>query len=537
MMTYSLLIVDDQKHLVDSMEATIPWKENAIHNVFKAYNAFDALDIINQHAIDILITDISMPGMNGLELIEKVRNMKAATECVLLTGYTQFGYAKKAIELRALDYLVKPVKDRELLDCIRKITEKLDKDAGADEGTRAEHTLRLNLPFLRSNLLQEIAEDGVLSRKEIEEKLAMYHLPFRMDEPCRLLMMSLDFTFYQYSTADRGLFEYSIMNIAEEIVSEHASIWPARTTDHYLIYLIGQPMAERRGQADLEKQIKEIRTGVQDYLKGDVTIFLSSETVFPDEVSDSYRRGLLEIHKRRGKTENVFIMEDALPSDYEVLKELKPLYQKPILTELAESNRHEDIYSKLQCIFEALDKAGPYSQPHISEALFHILSFFIYLAHRNGIILEDIIGNYQSSRQINAFRSAQQLRDWSISVFSEIWEYIGGEKKEAIHDPIIHQIQQYIKENLAHDVTLQAIAGHVYLHPVYVSKIYKDTTGTNLSDYVFHARMDRARELLETSDLKIYEIAGLVGYKSVQHFIREFRKTYAITPKTYRRKI
>jgi two-component system sensor histidine kinase ChiS len=124
---FSILIVDDHKHLVESMAMTIPWAEHGVTEVHQAYSGQEALAVIASTRIDIIVTDIRMPVMSGLELIERVRSLSPDTDCILLTGYAEFQYAKRAVELQAVDYLIKPVRDEELLNSIRKITEKQTK--------------------------------------------------------------------------------------------------------------------------------------------------------------------------------------------------------------------------------------------------------------------------------------------------------------------------------------------------------------------------------------------------------------------------
>lgn len=120
----ALLIVDDHKHHVESLMTTIPWDEHGITEVYGAHSGFEALEVLLVRDIHILLTDIQMPGMTGLELIERVRGAWPQVDCVLLTGYSEFQYAKRAIELQAVSYLLKPVRDEELLPLVDRLLAK-----------------------------------------------------------------------------------------------------------------------------------------------------------------------------------------------------------------------------------------------------------------------------------------------------------------------------------------------------------------------------------------------------------------------------
>jgi two-component system response regulator YesN len=131
------------------------------------------------------------------------------------------------------------------------------------------------------------------------------------------------------------------------------------------------------------------------------------------------------------------------------------------------------------------------------------------------------------------FKSLQLLENWTFAVLKLLEAETEGESRDA-RAHLVRQVQQFIEQHLATDVSLQAIAEHVYLHPVYISKIYKLETGTNLSDYVYQLRMDKAARLLLDSQEKIYEIAAQLGYQRAHSFIHVFKKHTGFTPQEYR---
>jgi two-component system, response regulator YesN len=117
---HEILIVDDERSVVEGVAATLPCDELKIGTVHKAFSATDALAIMRQHPVDLLITDIRMPGISGLELMDKVQEASPSTQCILLTGHAEFEYAKRAITGGASDYLLKPVNDEDLIQAVDK---------------------------------------------------------------------------------------------------------------------------------------------------------------------------------------------------------------------------------------------------------------------------------------------------------------------------------------------------------------------------------------------------------------------------------
>ncbi|RKN66071.1 response regulator [Paenibacillus ginsengarvi] len=168
MTLFSLLIVDDHKHLAESMALTIPWERYEVTRVLQAYSGTEAVEALQDGDIHILLTDIRMPGMSGLELIERAQKLAPGIDCILLTGHTQFEYAKRAVELQAIDYLVKPVRHEELLRVVETIIQR--RKARLREQAELELLYETNrhLPQLRADLLaaKTDAELAVLEERD-----------------------------------------------------------------------------------------------------------------------------------------------------------------------------------------------------------------------------------------------------------------------------------------------------------------------------------------------------------------------------------
>ncbi|WP_248926887.1 response regulator [Paenibacillus hamazuiensis] len=157
---FSILIVDDHKHLVESLATTIPWEQYDVTCIYTAFSGMEALSVLERHKVDILLTDIRMPGMSGLELIEQAKLRCGDIDCLLVTGYAEFEYAKRAIELQAVDYLIKPVRDEALLASLSRIVQR--RKQRIQEEPEAE-ALRIELEQLKADLLlaQTLAESSI----------------------------------------------------------------------------------------------------------------------------------------------------------------------------------------------------------------------------------------------------------------------------------------------------------------------------------------------------------------------------------------
>lgn len=539
---FSLLIVDDHKHQVDTLAATMPWNEIGISSVHKAYGGQSALALIEAHPVDIVITDIHMPGTTGLDLIQFINQRNKKIDCILLTGYAEFEYAKKAIELHAVDYLIKPVRDEVLLESVKKIIVKRQNDLQHHQHfEHAASLLHQNLPLLKENLLLEILQGAKITSGQLSEKLSMYQIPMAFGDVVKLVVIQFDPYFYEsYDAYDIKLFEYAIRNMAEELLSPHFHLWSSKAKQANLVLLLLPKSTEMSGtepwtplsQDLLVSLASRLAAQVDQYLKGKISIYISNPAPFPKEIHSVYLSVLSTVMKS-AERQGVFVVEPEAVH-HRKLAPLSTLYQVPMLVQLMDMGNMEKINEKFLAIFNELEQSQSDSQAHIREAYLHLLSCFTYLAHKKGIVLEDIIGSASSHSENQVFHSAKQLKTWSGIIMGALMND-APVKNDENHRQLVNKIHAYIQQNLGNNVNLQTISDAVYLHAVYLSKIYKEITGMNLSDYILRVRMEEAKNLLENTSCKIYEITERIGYQSPQHFIRRFKQYYGVTPEIYRK--
>ncbi|REE66658.1 two-component system response regulator YesN [Paenibacillus taihuensis] len=530
---FSLLIVDDHRHIVDSMAETISWEQLGIERVYRAYSGIEAMEVLKGNSIDIMITDIRMPGKSGLELIEESKLIRPELQSILLTGHAQFEYARRALELRAVEYLIKPVRDEELLRCIGQLTSDL-RDIQSKRRQSSSNWLR-NVDLLKSALLSELLEGYFPRRQTLDERLTMYGLAF--PHGCLFRLILLEYEEYQTSRSsktDKELLEYSLFNILTETASPEFNFWYGKNKTGQLVAVLAwdEEQVERQSRL-LQEMLQKYSDNVKRYMKGDISIYVAGLGRFPEELPLVHQFSLKAVRMMTVTGNRYFCIEEELPEAVK-RESLKWLYATPALPQLFDLGSWEGVQIRIEAIMEELERKYPYSQTHFAEVYVSLLGCFMHIAHKNGILLEDLIDNADPIAISTRFRKAGEVREWAITLITLIKENMHSVEQPVTHNRIIENAERYIREHLAENVTLQAIADQVYLHPVYLSKIYKAATGRNISDYIYEQRMERACVLLNDSRLRINDITLMVGYQSTQHFIREFKKKFGVTPNVYR---
>lgn len=539
---HQVLIVDDHMHLVDSMEKTLPWMAMGVSSVHKAYSAFDAIDTLQSHSIDLVITDIRMPVMSGLELIQQIRTRWRNTRIILLSGYADFEYAKEALRQDVEDYLLKPVSNDELAASIGRVLEKAAAEWQAIiSNQRAIQTLQEHLPLLRQNLLLELLRGRCRSEAVPLDKFPLYQLPFAQGDCAAIALIRLEDDFVRHSDHSVSLFEYAIANVAAEIFQDDFYLWYCRDDYGYLVFMITATDKLRGQSAETIKQLLEqhavqLQHYVHVYLKGSISVLVSEWFVFPDEVASYYQKCLFVFRQRIGDEQDLFMTLAGSESEQKIAS-FSSLYEPPTLKQYIEAGQWQELYGKLERIFEELLCEWSQSEEHILEVYLEVCSMLTYIAHKNRKRLSELIGDeYEKVAGGLPFKTVKPLRDWTFRILGHLSDQVERERKHS-HAAIVSQVNAFVEQNLQHDVSIQTVANHVFLHPSYLSRIYKSETGESYSDYVLKVRMERAISLLRNKGIKVYDISTELGYNQTQHFIKMFKKHFGLTPQEYRERM
>ena len=236
---HNLLIVDDQPDLVDDLAEMLPWHTIGISQVFKAYSAHEALDVVQSHPVDVVVTDIRMPGMSGLELIKQIRSTWNHIRCILLSGYDDFEYAKQGIQHQANDYLLKPVEDEQLLASVQKALQQLDEQWQQITSLQnVQQTFREHIPILQNHLLHHLLQGRSEEKERLTDKLKALNIALKTDAPAILILMRIEEDLQQKFGKQTELLDYAVFNIAEEIFADRFSFWHGKDPYDYAVIVI-----------------------------------------------------------------------------------------------------------------------------------------------------------------------------------------------------------------------------------------------------------------------------------------------------------
>ncbi|RXZ83716.1 response regulator [Paenibacillaceae bacterium] len=551
-----LLLVDDEPVILKSM-ASNDWGTIGVANVHTAGSGTEAVALLERQPIDIVVTDIRMPGMDGLALCQHISLHYPDIRCLLLSGYGEFEFARKAIQYGTVSYLLKPITDEELLGEVSRVgqglREQWERSSSQD---RARQTLRSHLPLLRSNLLGELLSGQPQTRDSLAARLEEYDIPFRQGSSCWLVMLRIDQGFGIAGEGSLQLFAYAVLNIASELLGQQYRIWHGQDDSGYLCLLLQDkglaeventdhhrqleaPAASLNHSSESEqerlyKAAQALQIKVTALLKGQLSIVLSSPFMFPDALSEHYLKLLNECRKiPRSRRELLMFAGDA----QQMAKSWTSLYAPPNVQQLLEAGRWQEVKEKLQEIATEMREKQLDAEEHLMELYFTLLNAFLCIAHQQGKTLLELTGASSSEdRHGQRYRSPESVMAWAGRIVAAM-EASGASEPMDQRKQLLGGIHRFVEANIERDVSLQTIADHVGLHPVYLSALYKQEASENLSDYIMRFRMEKAVTLLKSSDIKIYALAGRLGFQNPPYFTKLFKSYYGMTPQEYRERL
>ncbi|MGG0824456.1 response regulator [Paenibacillus turicensis] len=560
-----ILLVDDETYVTESLEVTIPWAELGITSVYRAASAKEALHIVENNDIDIVVTDIRMPGMSGLELIDEINQRWAHIRCILLTGHSDFEYTKKAIQLKAIDYILKPVNDEEFMTALSSaigiIRTQWDE---FDQYHRLLYSRKSDYKILRENVMHDLLLGREMTVKALAEQLEAYEIEIDPHQSMMMLLIRLSGRPASLDQQSLDLMDFAVGNIAEEVFGTAYHVWFGRGPHECLVMFLqersmgqqfrhkigeqsmSQPMTQIMTQSmnatipsnvneNMKTQIELFQMHVQRFLQGVMSIVVSSSFTF-SELPQVYWRSLGSLVLSGPEDHAIIFMDQkrdkwAEQSASQVLDEL---YKPPMLTQLLETRQWEAAESKLNFVFDALEQV-PLSRNHMYELYLYVTNAFMYIAHKQGSLIHEMDPtgfDFLFANQL--IQAPSKLKTWATEMLSKLQAELSDQVGIQNRRHIIAQVQELVTASHGQALSVKAIADQVYMHPVYLSKIYKAETGEGLGDYMIRMRMERALYLLKHTNKKIYEITSELGYQNPQYFSKMFKKHYGMTPNEFR---
>ncbi|ANE45153.1 transcriptional regulator [Paenibacillus swuensis] len=542
---HKLLLVEDEEEVRESVLQEIDWNRYGYEVIDKAENGKDAIECIERNVPDVVVTDIRMPFMDGMQLSEWIRAHYPTTKIIILTGHDEFEYAQKAVKLQIDEYVLKPFSSQELIIVLKRLKDQLVSEMEQKENIHLlEEHYRKSLPVLREVFLSSLVST-TMRRNEIEEKAYTYNLDLSgsgyvvsvlsIDDPGTKLAGNSPVVISPSlkDSKDRQLQLFAVLNIAQEISIAHSIGHVFIHHDHIIMLSVSGEEDPERIMERLLTVLEEIRQSTEKYLKITLTIGVGTVVSEISQINYSYKDANQALDYRMILGTNRVICINDVETRFAEKLRFDELKEHALLRGIKVGTPQE-MKSVVDELFAGVTDTN-ISVKDYQIFLVEIVTSILTAAKDLGTGMDEIFGaDFDPFAEIRGFTHVDQAMEWILHLCLNIMGHISNQRQYA-YKSLVDQAKDYAKAHYHEtDVSINKVCGHLHISAGYFSSIFKKECKTTFVAYLQQIRMEAAQEMLRTTDLKLFEIAEKVGFAEPNYFSFSFRKLYGISPKEYR---
>ncbi len=508
----------------------IDWADLPLGTILTAYDVEEAKEAFRSCKVHILLSDIDMPDHNGIQLLRWVKEVSPETETIFLTGHADFAYAQQALQLDSFDYLLKPIDHRHIKSTLRKAIEKIRSEERQREFHRTYEYYyqqwNKQLPILIERFWQDVMNLRIpLGAAPLENAYSLYGIPLTAEDRVRIVLISVEAWNEALTTRDEEIMTYAIKNAGEEIILKQLRGQVIQEASGVLLAIVYAPTPEDR--ATLGESCKLFIEMCRSYLHSEISCYVG-EPVDVRDVHGAVRQ--LFALERNTLCRGGSVIWQVEEQEASAAFAFQPSFQDWAV--LLESDKSQELLLRMDAGFRQMEKAG--ADAYLLEGYYHGLAYMVYdVLQKKSISMKEVYRDADRRDAGSIVRSVSRLREWAVPFVRQAADYIQGHNKAV--SAFTQKAIRYIEAHLAEDIHRDDLAKHVYLNPAYLSRLFKKETGLSITDYILEARVAKAKPMLESTGLKIGEIAAAVGYDNFSHFTKMFKKATGLTPIEYRR--
>lgn len=535
-----IFIADDDAIIRQGLRKIIEKKASECQIIGEAADGELTLEVLQKQNVDLLITDIKMPIMNGIELIKKINELHISVKIIVLSGFDEYKYVRESLKFGAVDYLLKPVQKNILLELIEKVKEDIENETINKQQNKLLHKkVEESIPLIKEKLLLNLIKGTYNSNceKEIAEYTNCNAIIYIM----ALLCVDDDFkldnrTNYTLDNSNA----YILRNRLEQIAKKNNHDLSVLSTVHQsdiITLFMGEVKHEAFFEDAVTAVLSSLRTSIVDQGKFTFTSGVSKSFNTLEGTYNAYNQAVLASQRRfyEGKGKLIQYVYDNCC--------YKTAYERKFNEDISELmgfigiGESSKVKRSIQSLLEKM-----WNENMEPEQFREMCSRIVSGVFSQSIEFSDASKDYYASSNYDIYFYIKEL-----NTYEEVKEYISDsffhitQRLNCIRaersKKIIELAKDYIHKHFREEISLNSVAESVYLNQFYFSNLFKNETGKNFTDFLIDVRIKEAKKLLIRPDLKVYEIGQMVGYEEPVSFNRAFKRVVGISPAEYRKVI
>jgi two-component system response regulator YesN len=535
-----VLLVDDEKHVRDAIRLLVNWKQHGIETILEAQDGESAIEIVSREHPAIIMTDMMMPIMNGVKLLEWLHTHAPNSKTIVISGHDDFSLLRHTLKYGGTDYILKPIDPEQLNEALDKAIHAWNKDEELRH-TNRELNIEMNQikPMYWDKLLSSLIAEPSAYEQAAEQLEKELHLSRTIRE-CRVAILSLDTmerSVKNKFSHNLDLLLFSLINICNEFLVNDQRGYAFRhwNSDNEIVLLLW------KDQSGSEAFLAKINEGIRTALHTRVDFGIGSSRTFPTELALSYQEARNALRQRNLKSK-----ESWIHSTLKTAKTVQPALNFSLFEERIQLAIRSGSIDQIQETIQEWMDAVKLSEAITLEQLDHWWREYRVMKRRwvqqfFSNISEDQVKQLLLDEPSRLIVPLDEYGILSLSLWQqELTRSIVHLSKLLLESQqkdksVIFEIAEFLEKHYHEDVSLQDIANRFYLSREYISRKFKQEFEVNLSDYLGQIRMSKAKVLLRNPHLRISQVAEMVGYQDEKYFSKVFKKLEGLTPNEYRK--
>ncbi|MDQ0062306.1 response regulator [Paenibacillus harenae] len=530
---YKLLIVDDEALVREAIQEGMNWEAMGLVCMGTCEDGVEALEFIDREKPDIVMTDIGMPFMNGIELTRELSVRYPDVKVIILTGYDEFEYAQQALKMKVADYIMKPVTAVEMEEILLRIAGQMDmENKHKKDYERLKHQLNESMPLLKERFLERLVASS-MTEKQRRESSDYFGIAWGGDFAVELAIDVDELELKLPPTpSDDELFRFAIYNITKEVMEKYTGAEVFRDRENRVLVLLSGSDPEVLGEA-AGMAAERIHAAITAYLPLQASIGIGHACKREDNMAIAHRSALSALVYRFviGTNEIIRITDMERREKPAMLSAV--VWENELITKLKTGTPQDmdewigRLFSTFRNQFFALDVCYIYLQRFVLT-LMHTL-------YEMGTDTDAVFGAAGNPiAEMGQLASLNDIESWMKELCGRSVTAIRSMRED--HSMLqIDKAKAYVRRHyMDPELSLKTVCRHVSMSASYFSTLFKTHMGKTFVEYVIHERMEKAKELLKLTNMRSYEIAYAVGYSDPQYFSSAFKKHTGDTPTEFR---
>ncbi|MDU2065730.1 MAG: response regulator [Sporomusaceae bacterium] len=527
-----LLIVDDEKLERKALTFIIEKHCPNIQIIAEAGDGASACELAALHKPDIVLMDIRMPGMNGLDAAKQIHEQLPDTCIVILTAFDEFSYAKAALKIGAVEYLLKPVRPDDIIATLGTVSRKISAvRAKKIEEEQLRASVTAALPFIQMSFVYDLISGSICDKETLRERYRFLGVPV---DPSVALVADID-NFRQITRQgtelERQVIKQKVHHYIKQLLGSDVLVTPLGS-DNFIILLSFVESNETMIEKLAREKAALIRDSIATDLNLSVTIGIGNYYKEICEIHKSYVEAVAAKRQRFYFGDNQIIHIKDIPHLTEGPLQYPFQYERVLLEQIRCGDRTKAQEALGLLLNEIFSKHA--SIEIVKACVLELIIVTSRAAVEGGASLEKLtLLNFNYLDQLQECTNKQQVEEWLHDLLDKLVDNM-LDNRASMNVRVIHKACEYIVRNYHKNISLEEVAQTVHLSPFYFSRLFKQERGYNFVDFLTKVRIDKAKKMLQNSDYTAVRIATEVGYKDASYFSRVFRQAVEMTPNQYR---